>query len=251
MRVIEGSWWSSEPGAPAISVGEGAARRLKIGVGSTLEFLSSGRTVTGKVANLRETEFSRPGSNNQFIFSPGSLDGLSASYVGNIRARPSAIPSLQRDLYTHAPNVTAIDVGQILDTVQKLLDQVSNVIRFISAFAILGGILILASSVMATRFQRVREAVLLKTLGATRAQVVRIQAAEFLILGGFAGAIGCLLAAAAANYLLGTELETDFTFRWIPMMIGTVGTAAVAVATGWISSRGILDHKPLEVLREN
>ena len=109
----------------------------------------------------------------------------------------------------------------------------------------------LASSVVATRYQRIREAVILKTLGATRAQVSRIQAAEFLIVGLAAGLIGFLLASAAADYLLGHLLHTEFSFQWIPVGVGTFLTAILAIVTGWTASRGVLNHKPLEILREN
>ena len=250
-KILEGQWWHAPFNAPMISVGEYAARSLKIHVGSILEFNSSGHAVRGKVVNIRDVEFARPGSNNQFIFSPGTLDGLPASYVGALRMAPSAVARFQGALFAKFPSITSIDVGQVLVRVQQLLDRISNVIRFIAFFAILTGIIILASSVVVTRYQRIREAVLLKTLGATRAQVARIQAAEFLIVGLAAGLIGCLLAAAAANYLLGKLLDTEFNFQWLPLLVGTLATAGLAIATGWIAGRGVLNHKPLEILREN
>jgi putative ABC transport system permease protein len=249
--IIEGKWWSAPYEGPLISVGQNAARNLHIGVGTTLEFLSSGQVVRGKVANIRDTEFSRPGTNNQFIFSPGALDGLPASYVGNLRVAPDKIVALQSAVFARFPNVTSIDVGHILTTIQNILDKVSNIIRFVTFFAIAAGVIILASSIATTRYQRIREAALLKTLGATRGVVARIHAAEFLIIGLVAGMIGCLLAAAAADYLLGRLLETEFKFQWLPMLAGTLATAALTISTGWLASRGVLNHKPLEVLREN
>jgi putative ABC transport system permease protein len=249
--IIEGKWWNAPYEGPLISVGQNAARNLRIGVGTTLEFLSSGQVVRGKVANIRDTEFSRPGTNNQFIFSPGALDGLPASYVGNLRVAPDKIVALQSAVFARFPNVTSIDVGHILTTIQNILDKVSNIIRFVTFFAIAAGVIILASSVATTRYQRIREAALLKTLGATRGVVARIHAAEFLIIGLVAGMIGCLLAAAAADYLLGRLLETEFKFQWLPMLAGTLATAALTIVTGWLASRGVLNHKPLEVLREN
>ena len=249
--IIEGKWWSAPYETALISVGQNAARNLRIGVGATLEFVSSGQVVRGTVANIRDTEFSRPGTNNQFIFSPGVLDGLPASYVGNLRVAPDRIVALQSAVFTRFPNVTSIDVGHILTTIQKILDQVSNIIRFVTFFAIAAGVIILASSIATTRYQRIREAALLKTLGATRGVVARIQAAEFLVLGLVAGAIGCLLAAAAADYLLGRLLKTEFKFQWLPVLAGTLATALLTIGTGWLASRGVLNHKPLEVLREN
>lgn len=250
-RIIEGKWWRAPYSSPLISVGENAAERLKIGPGSVLEFEVGGVAVRGKVANIRDPQFSRPGTSNQFIFTPGSLENLPTSYIGALRVAPARVAALQSSLFANFPNVTSIDVGEVLTRVQDLLNRVSHVIRFIAFFAILSGIIILAAAVVSTRHQRVREVVLLKTLGAGRLQIAAIQAAEFLILGTAAGLIGGGLAAVAAHYLLGNLLDTDFGFRWIPFLTAVAATAALAIATGWAASRGVLNQKPLQVLREN
>jgi putative ABC transport system permease protein len=250
-KIVEGQWWKPPYNTPLVSVGQEVARSLKIGIGSVLEFNCSGTIVRGRVVNIREVEFSRPGSGNQFILSPGALDNLPASYVGALRIDPSQIPRIQSELFSRFPSITSIDVGQMLTRIQGLMDKIAAIIRFIALFAILSGIIIMASSVASTRYQRIREAVLLKTLGATRSQVARIQAAEFLIVGLAAGLIGGLLAAATARYLLGNLLNTEFDFRWLPLLVGTGATAVLAIVTGWIANRGVLNHKPLEILREN
>ena len=161
------------------------------------------------------------------------------------------VAEFQGSLFRQFPNVTSIDVGQVLTRVQDLLNKVSLVIRFVALFAIASGIIILAAGVVSTRYQRIREVVLLKTLGATRQQIGRIQAAEFLIIGSAAGLIGGILAAIAAHYLLGKLLNTEFDFQWIPLLAGVAATAALSIATGWLASRGVLNHKPLQTLREN
>src|SRR5207247_10860028 len=92
-RLTAGRWWTPPYEGPLVSVGDFAARRLKIGVGNSLEFLSGEKVIRGKVASIRETDFERPGTNNQFVFSPGVLEGLPASYVGSLRvARPHVVP---------------------------------------------------------------------------------------------------------------------------------------------------------------
>jgi putative ABC transport system permease protein len=250
-RIVEGQWWEPPFDLPRISVLEYAAQRFKIGIGSVLEFDIGGGVVRGTVANIRDAEFSRPGTSSQFVFSPGALRGFPASYVGTVRIPPSQAAAFQGDVFRRFPNITSIDVGQVLAKVQELLDKVSTVIRFIAFFAILSGVVILASSVVSTRLQRIREAALLKTLGATRSQLVRIQSVEFLIIGTAAGFIGSVLAAIAAHYLLGNLLDTEFDFRWAPLLACTVTTAVLAIATGWMASRGVLKHRPLEILREN
>ena len=104
------------------------------------------------------------------------------------------------------------------------------------------------ASVASTRYQRIREAALLKTPGATRARVAGIQAEEFLIVGLAAGAVGSVLAACAAYDLLGYLLDTEFELRFLPLILATIGSAAVGVITGWAASRGVLNQKSLEVL---
>jgi putative ABC transport system permease protein len=163
----------------------------------------------------------------------------------------SQVAVFQSMLFQSFPNITSIDVGHVLAKIQDLLDKVSNVIQFIAFFAIASGLVILASSLVATRYQRIREAILLKTLGATRSKVAAIHAAEFLIIGSAAGLIGSILAAIAARYLLGNLLNTEFEFQWQALMVGTAATAILAIVTGWLAGHGILNHKPLEILREN
>ena len=250
-EIIEGEWWSPPYDRPLISVGSWAAQRFNIRVGSTLEFVSSGRQVAGEVSSIRDFEFNRPGNNNQFVFSPGTLDRLPASYMGAFRVSAGHAAALQRDLFDRFPNVTSVDVGDVLVKVQELMDKISTVIQFVAYFSILSGITILAASIASTRYERIREAALLKTMGATRAQISRIQAAEFLILGLVAGVTGCLLAWGTADYLLGYLLDTPFDFQWVPLLVATIGTAALTIVTGWLASHGILKHKPLEILREN
>jgi putative ABC transport system permease protein len=250
-RIVEGEWWRAPNSSPLISVGENAAEHLKIGLNSILEFEVGGVPVRGTVANIRDPEFSRPGTSNQFIFSPGALDGLPASYIGAVRLPSSRVAEFQSSLFKRFPNVTSIDVGEVLTRVQDLLNKVSHIIRFVAFFAILSGIIILAASVVSTRYQRIREVVLLKTLGATRHQIAGIQAAEFLIVGSAAGFIGGILAAITAHLLLGRLLETEFDFQWFPIITAVAATAFLSIGTGWVSSRGVLNQKPLQILREN
>ena len=222
-RIVEGRWWKPPFPASLISVGEEAARQFKIRIGSVLEFDASGRKIRGRVANVRSIEFSRPGISNQFIFSPGSLSDVPVSYIGTVRMDSARVADFQSALFKRYPGITSIDVGQVLVRIQELLDKISAVIHFVAVFAIISGIIILASSVVSTRHQRMKEAILFKTLGATRRQVLGIQAAEFLILGSAAGLVGGTLAAIAAHFLLGKLLDTEFAFQWIPLLTGDRG----------------------------
>jgi putative ABC transport system permease protein len=248
--LLQGKWWKGTPDQPQISVGQFAARALRLRPGALLVFQAGGKEISGTVANVRETESIRPGSNNQFIFSPAALEGLPVTYVGSIRARADALPLLQKKLFEEFPTVTSVNITEILAVIQRMLDRVSLVIQFVAAFAILTGIVVLASSVASTRYRRVREAVLLKTLGARRAQVVTVQAVEFATIGLLGGLAGCVFASWLASFLLGRLFKTDYEFRWMPLVITVVATPLFTILAGWLASRSILRQKPLEVLRE-
>jgi len=249
--ILEGEWWRKPFDKPMVSVEAYAAERYGISVGSILEFEISGRVLSAEVTSIRNTEFPRPGGSNQFIFSPGSLEGFPASYIGTVRMPAPAVAEFQKSLFRRFPNVTSIDVGDILIRVQDLLDRLSVVVRFIALFAIASGLIILASSVTSTRYRRIRETILFRILGATRSQLRWILTVELLTIGSSAGLVGGLLAAGAAHYLLGNLLDVDFEFRWGSLLAGIALTAVLTAITGWLAGRGILKHKPLEVLREN
>jgi putative ABC transport system permease protein len=249
--IVEGKWWSEAgPSEPMVSVAEEAARRMGVGPGSTLEFSLSGRQVKARVSSLHRTEAIRPGSSIEYIFSPGVLDTLPLTYYGGVRVQPQAVGRLQKALYERNPTVTVVNVADVLEIVQDVVDQVALVTRFVAAFAILAGAVILASSVAGTRFRRVREVAILKTVGATRWRVAAIFSVEFLILGGVAGLMGSLLASGFSALAL-SVLFREAAFRWdaAPNLAAVALTALLAVAAGWLASARILGRKPLEVLR--
>ena len=121
--------------------------------------------------------------------------------------------------------------------------------RLLAGFSILAGLTILASSIASTRFRRMQEAVVLKTLGATRLRIVRTFSVEFSVLGLLAGAVGVVFANVLTRILL-RRLDVEFQIEWVATMVALLGTSVLATATGWIASYRILGLRPLEVLRE-
>jgi putative ABC transport system permease protein len=186
----------------------------------------------------------------EFFFSGGALDGLPAIYYGGVRATPKSVPGIQKVLYEKFPTVTVVNMADVLDTIQSIVDQISLVVRFISFFSILAGAVILASSVAGTRFRRIKEVVILKTLGATRQRIARIFTIEFLVIGTVAGLMGGALAGGFAWLVLNRLLRANASPDVLPMLVSIVGTAALAVVTGWAASYRTLGQKPLEILRD-
>jgi putative ABC transport system permease protein len=186
----------------------------------------------------------------EFIFNQPALAGSPVVYYGGVRMQPSQVGALQRAVFAKFPTITVVNIADALAIAQQVIDQVALVIRFLSGFAILAGAIILAASVAGTRFRRVREVVILKTLGATRKHVQRIFSIEFLTLGAVAGLLGALLASAFSSLLLKRLLDAGFQFDPLATLAAVVLTALLANASGWLASFRILRQKPLEVLRE-
>ncbi len=186
----------------------------------------------------------------EFIFNAGQLDGLPAVYYGSARVRPANVAALQRTVYQRFPTVTVVNVADVMQIVEEVVNRIAMVIRFISAFTILAGAVMVASSVAGTRFRRMREVVTLKTLGATRRRIAWIFSVEFLALGSVAGLMGSLLAAAFSGLVLKRLLDIDFRPDIAAHLLTVPISALVAAAAGWAASFRTLGRKPLEILRE-
>jgi putative ABC transport system permease protein len=252
VEILKGKWWNPNDtgGAPQVAIAEEVAHTLHLGPGSTTEWQVAGRRFTAKVACIQKIDSIHLVSRIEFIFSQGSLAGAPVIFYGSLRAKAASVPPLQMALYKHYPTISVMNMADILDTFQSVVDQIAMVIRFISLFAILAGAIILASSVAGTRFRRIREVVILKTLGATRWRVSRIFSVEFLVLGAVAGLMGSLLATGFADLLLYKLLNSPLRFDVLPSLAAIAITALIANFAGWLVSFRILGQKPLQVLRE-
>jgi putative ABC transport system permease protein len=156
---------------------------------------------------------------------------------------------LQRALVTDFPNVSAIDLGLILKTIDEILGQISFVIRFMALFSILTGLLVLASSVVISKFQRLRESVLLRTLGASRNQILRITALEYGLLGLLSALSGILLSLIGTWALAYYVFEVPYRPDAVPLLIVAGVVTGLTVLIGVFNSRDVLNRPPLEVLR--
>lgn len=250
LKVVEGAWWKKNEAQPVLSIDQEAAARLGIGLGDTLTISAAGKEVSARVVALHQVQQMRTGLVNEFVFNPPSLAGMPATFYGGVRMNPSQVGALERAAYAKFPTVTVINIAEALAIMQQVVDQIAVVIRFLSGFAILAGAIILAASVAGTRFRRVREVVILKTLGATRRSAGRIFSVEFLTLGVVAGIMGALLASAFSSLLLKKLLDATYSFDFKTTAIAVVLTALLAEASGWLASFRILRQKPLEVLRD-
>jgi putative ABC transport system permease protein len=247
-EILRGAWWNPRTvKQPQVSISEDVAANLAIEPGARLDFTSYGRKLSAEVTSVHRTDPGRPSL--EFVFSPGVLDGLPANYFGGLRVRPKDVPYLQREAWKRYPTVTVINAADVLEIIQDVVDHIALIVRFVSFFAIFAGMVVLASSVAGTRFRRIREVAILKSLGATRRRIAGIFSIEFLVLGAVAGLMGSILASAFSSLVLKRFFDTTFRFDAVPNLLGIVTTAILATIAGWIAGYRLLREKPLAVLR--
>src|SRR5579871_4112148 len=250
MEILSGAWWQPGDRQPQVCVSDETAQVLNLKPGSVIDWTVWNRNIRTRVACIERTESLRMSARFEFFFNPGQLDSLPAVYYSSARVQPGAVAALQRVMYQRFPTVTVVNVADVMQIVEEVVDRISLVIRFISAFTILAGAVMVASSVAGTRFRRMREVVILKTLGATRRRIAGIFSIEFLVLGAVAGVMGSLLASGFAALVLKFLMEIQFHFDWVTNGAAVLLAALIAALAGWSASFPLLNRKPLEILRD-
>ena len=253
--VTAGRWWTAQQNAaaathPLVAIERNRANRLDIRVGDTATFAAQDQVITATVLALYDTDSRHAYSRADFLFPQPVLGGLPVVWYGGVHCDPAATAELRRVLYEHFPTVTVIDVAATLETVRQVLLQITYVIQFLAAFSIFAGIVILASAIAGTRYRRIREVVVLKTLGATRPRIATVFSIEFAVLGFIAGTTGLLFANVMSRALLLHQFHFEYHFQlWLNLAAALI-VAALTVLAGWLASHRVLGQKPLEVLRE-
>jgi len=248
VKVLQGKWWQKSD-ADGLAVVDRVARRLNLHPGSEVDFAAGEKQIRTHVAVIYKPEGEHAFARSEFVLPSGQLQTLPAVWYATVHIQPNQIGAMERALFAAYPTVTVINVADILETVQGVIHQITIVIRFLAAFSILSGAVILASSVASTRFRRIREVVVLKTLGATRNRIASVFSIEFTLLGLLAGLVGTAFANLLTAVLL-RKMEVAYHPEVFASAVSVVATAVLAVITGWIASFRILGQKPLEVLRE-
>lgn len=253
-KIIAGQWVSQvaadSTNAAPISLEQGIAKDLQVGLGDELVFDVQGVPVTTRVASLREVEWRRIQPNFFVVFPRGVLESAPAMHVLVTRVGSSQDSArMQRAVVKAFPNVSVIDLTLVLQTVDAILGKISFVIRFMAMFTVLTGLLVLVSALAAGRYQRLQESVLLRTLGASRGQILKILLVEYAGLGFLAALTGILLAVAAAWALTRFVFHAPFALEWESVLIPLLLVPGITVTVGFLMSRGILNQSPLSILR--
>jgi putative ABC transport system permease protein len=253
-KITAGQWVSQvdsdSTNAVPISVEQEIAKDLQVGLGDELVFDVQGVPVTTRVASLREVEWRRIEPNFFRVFPRGVLESAPAMHVLVTRVDSNqASARMQREVVKAFPNVSVIDLTLVLQTVDAILGKISFVIRFMAMFTVLTGLLVLVSALAAGRYQRIQESVLLRTLGASRGQILKILLVEYLTLGFLAALAGILLAVIATSILMRFVFHTPFALEWESGLIPLVLVPGITAVAGFLMSRGILSQSPLTILR--
>jgi len=252
-QIVKGIWHrkvgANEKTIP-VSVERGLAETLKLDVGDELEFEIQGVSLQARVASLREVEWQRVQPNFFVVFPEGALESAPQFYAVVARAEsPQVSAKLQRAVVEKFTNVSVIDLSLILSTLNSILSRVAYAMRFVALFTILTGLAVLVSAVLGSRAQRLKESVLLRTLGAPQAQIFTTVVAEYLFLGGIASVAGALLGSVASWGLSYYFLGTAASISVAPIMGILLVVTAATVAAGALGCWGMFRGTTLDALR--
>jgi putative ABC transport system permease protein len=223
---------------------------LHVGIGDTIVFVVQGVPMTSVVGSLRSVDWRRMQPSFQVVFPSGVLEQAPQFHVLITQVgSPEESARFQQAMVRRFPTVSLIDLRLVLSVLNDVLEKIGFVIRFMAGFSLLTGVVVLIASVLISRFQRIQEGVLLRTLGASRRQVRTIQLLEYFFLGALAAATGILLALGLTLLLAKLALDSPFSVHWTGVAGIFVFVCGLTVLVGWYNSRGVLNRPPLEILR--
>jgi putative ABC transport system permease protein len=255
--LLRGRMWRPGAGGQAgrgpaeVSMDVSVAEDLKVDVGDQIVWDVQGVRIPTRITSIREVDWQRLEPNFFAVFPTEVLQGAPQTWVMLARAPDGpARATAQRDVVRRYSNVAVLDLTAIQAALDDVLGRVAAVIRFLAAFSVATGFIVLLGAVLSGRLQRIRESVLLRTLGATRRQIARVLLAEYLTLGLLASLAGILLAVGAGWALAKWLFEVDYTVPVLPLLWLALGVTALSAAVGLLASREVFRHTPLEALRE-
>ena len=254
-RLVQGKWWGPDyQGPPLVSLEKRIADGLKLKLGDKLTVNVLGRNITAQVANLRTVDWQSLGINFVLVFSPGTFAGAPHTHIatltypggGGTAAEETALIKAVADTF---PNVTTVRVKDALEAVGSVVTNLVVAVRGASMVALFAAVLVLGGALAAGHRHRVYDAVILKTLGATRSRLIGAYALEYLLLGLATALFGVAAGSVAAWLVVTDVMNLSFTFLPGPALAAAFGALFVTVAFGLIGTFTALGHKPAPVLR--
>lgn len=252
-KLIDGALQHTAAGKDSIwvTISEGMLDNLDVKIGDSLVFDVQGVPMKAKISGVREVEWQKDPPNFIFVFPPGVMEEAPQVYVTATRIdNQQQANSFQQQLVIQFPNVSLIDLRLILSTVNDLFNKLGMVVRFLALFSIITGLVVLAGAVINSKFLRIKENVLLRTVGARTRQIIKITLIEYAWLGLFSALTGIILSLGSGFLLAKFFFEIAFAFDWMELLIIGVGVVFLTMLIGWFNSREVITTPPLQVLRK-
>jgi putative ABC transport system permease protein len=253
-KLVQGDFKKTADGASDsifISLATSYAEAMDVDLGDELIFNVQGAMLKTYVGSLRKIDNANMRARFLILFPPGVLENAPQFHVLVTKSPNPATTAEIRNLVVKTfPNVSVIDLGMVLETIREILTKVSYIIQFMAIFCILTGLVVLLSSLLLSKYQRIKESVLLRTLGASKQQINRINTTEYFLLGTLSALTGMLIALAASYLIARFQMELEFHLNWIPVIVMFISVVGFTVLIGLLNSREIVNKAPLEVLRK-
>jgi putative ABC transport system permease protein len=249
-RIVAGEWWPPDySGPPLVSFDAQIAAGMGLKLGDTITLNVLGREITARIANLRAIDWTTLGINFTLVLAPGALEGAPQTWIATAQVERAHEDALERLLVERLPNVSSIRIRDALATVERALGSIATAARATASVTLLAGALTLAGAIAATQRRRIRDAVVLKVLGARRRQILEALLLEFALLGLVVAALAALLGSLAARLLVARYLSLDFD--WLPgTLLAVIAGASAAVALiGLAGTWRALGQRPAPLLR--
>jgi putative ABC transport system permease protein len=235
-----------------VSIESGIARDLGVDVGDALTLDVQGMPVECRVSSVREVDWRQVRPNFFLVFPAGGMEAAPATHVLATRVgSPAESARMQREVVREFANVSVVDLALVLDAVERVVSKVALAIQLMALFTVGTGVVVLAGAVATGRWQRVQEAVLLRTLGASRGTVRRILAAEYAGLGLLAGMLGAGMAVGGAWALVHFVFKTGLHIPWVEFLATMAAVPLLTLSVGLLVSRGVGNTPPLQILRND
>lgn len=234
-----------------VSISAGMQESLDVKIGDSLVFDVQGVPIPARISGIREVEWPKDPPNFIFVFPNGVLEKAPQIWVAATRVDDQQVANrFTQELVLGFPNVSLIDLRLILSTVNDLFDKIGSIVKFLALFSIITGLVVLAGAVMNSKFVRIKENVLLRTIGARTRQITQITLIEYTYLGLFSALTGILLSMIAGWFLTKYSFEVNFSFNGLDLTYLGIAIIALTVFIGWFNSREVINTPPLQVLRK-
>ncbi len=249
-RVVAGKWWPADyAGPPLISLDERTAKGFGVAIGDSLTINILGRPITARIANLRRIEWGTLRMHFVVIFSPGVIEAAPQTYIASVHIAPESEAALEKAVVDRFANISAIRVREVLKSVAEIMQRIAAAVRLTAGITVLAGVLVLGGAVAAGHRRRVYDAVVLKVLGATRADVLRVFLAEFGLLGLAATAIAAVIGSVAAWAVITQVMHVDWVFLPGALAVTISASLGLTLIVGFAGTWRALGQKAAPMLR--